>query len=94
MSRRQLETVAKPWAEKVAERVAAGAVPTISEASRRVFLGHLTRRLAAAIDLGPIGDGSGGVNNPLDEWENQVRTTGPRVAAFNDDGGAEGAHPP
>ena len=94
VSRGQLATVAKPWAEKVAERFAAGAVSTILKAGRRVFLGHLTGRLAATIDLGPIGDGSGGVNNALDAWEDQVRPTRPRVAAFNDDGGAEGAHPP
>lgn len=38
--------------------------------------------------LGPIGDWSSHVNAALDEWEDQARTAGPRVEAFDDVGGA------
>lgn len=82
MSQDQLEAAAQPWAEHVAERYAEAAVPAISEAGQRILINYLTHRLAAVVHLLPIGDWRDRVNVALDEWEDQARTTGPRVEAF------------
>lgn len=87
MDREQLEAAATPLAQEVVDRYARRATPVMSEAGRRILLGHLVRRLALAMHLSPIGDWSDHANAALDEWEDQARTTGPRVEAFDDAGG-------
>ena len=82
MSQDQLEAAAQPWAEQVARRYAAAAVPAISEGGQSILINYLTHQLAAVVHLLPIGDWRDRVNAALDEWEAQARTTGPRVEAF------------
>lgn len=75
------------WAARVAEAYADRARPEMSDEARTVLLAHLTHRLGPAVAATPIGDWPEAANAALDAWEDEARTEGPRVQAFDDAAG-------
>lgn len=72
------------WAGRLVEGYAARARPEMSEGARTVLLDHLTSRLGPVVADAPIGDWPDAANAALDAWEDEARTEGPRVVAFDD----------
>lgn len=56
----------------------------MSAAARVILRDHLARRLAPAVASEPVGDWPEAANAALDAWEDEARTAGPRVEAFED----------
>ncbi|CAA2161156.1 hypothetical protein MBRA_06316 [Methylobacterium brachiatum] len=84
MDRNPLNLLAGLWAARIVEGYGARARPEMSEGARAVLLDHLTRRLGSAIAVTPVGDWPDAANAALDAWEDEARTVGPRVRAFDD----------
>lgn len=76
--------VARLWASRIAEGYAARARPEMSEGARTVLLDHLASRLDAVVPAVPVGDWPDAANAALDTWEDEARTDGPRVQAFDE----------
>ena len=72
------------WAGRLVEGYAARARPAMSEGARTVLLDHLTTRFGPVVANAPIGDWPEVANAALDAWEDEARTEGPRVLAFED----------
>lgn len=79
--------VARLWAARIAEGYAARARPEMSEGARTVLLDHLAGRLDAVMPAAPVGDWPDVANAALDTWEDEARTDGPRVQAFDEAAG-------
>lgn len=79
--------VAGLWASRIAEGYAARARPEMSEGARTVLLDHLAGRLDAVVPSAPVGDWPDAANAALDTWEDEARTDGPRVQAFDEAAG-------
>lgn len=76
--------VAGLWAFRIVEGYAARARPEMSDGARSVLLDHLAGRLDAVMPAAPVGDWPDAANAALDTWEDEARTDGPRVQAFDE----------
>lgn len=75
------------WAARIVAGYASQARPEMSDGARAVMLDHLTRALTPAIASTPVGDWPEAANAALDTWEDEARTAGPRVQAFDEAAG-------